>query len=282
MKLSTTFVVACLVIAACLAGLPCIKGQTATWSDWTACTKLCGIGESYRTCPGTTTADCGGGATMQYCNPQPCVNCTVSYFGGYSTCTKPCGSGLRWRARYIITAPEPGGTPCPQLNYTSECNTYMCYETITGKGFWYYGPFRGPGPLTYTITRIDTEIDVFLFDQENFNMYQFDVQLEKPLQTGYVPVRAALDIETVKQEGPITLDPNTDYYLVIDHTKIGAAAGSTDGNGNQVFLNNRFYYSISGVEVGVGAQSIPVISGATAVVSSSLLVVALAAIALLF
>jgi len=45
---------------------------------------------------------------------------------------------------------------------------------------------------------------------------------------------------------------NDVYYLVIDHTLIGAANGNQDGNGNNVFNNNRFTYSISGVDFNQG------------------------------
>jgi len=148
----------------------------------------------------------------------------------------------------------------------------MCYETIIGYGFYFWGPFRGPGPITYTVSRIDTELDVYLFDQENFVQYQYDVARPKPYQTSYAPIRSSLDLETVKTEGPITLDARTDYYLVIDHTKIGAAAGSTDANGNQVFLDNRFYYSIQGVDYGTGFMSTTLVSGASSLVPLSGLV----------
>jgi hypothetical protein len=154
----------------------------------------------------------------------------------------------------------------------------MCYETIRGHGFWFWGPFKGPGPITYTVSRIDTEVDVFLFDQDNFVQYQYDVQRTKPFQTNYAPLRATLDLETVKQEGPITLDANTYYYLVVDHTKIGAAAGSTDNNGNQVFLDNRFYYSFQGVELETGYMSGTILSGASATASVSFVAVLLSAI----
>jgi len=138
-------------------------------------------------------------------------------------------------------------------------------ETLAGKGFYFWGPFKGPGPLSYTVTRIDAAIDVFLFDQENFVQYQYDVNRLTPYQTNYVALRSTLDIETVKSDGPIALDSNTNYYLVVDHTLIGAAQGTTDNNGNQVFLQNRFQYSITGLDPGIGYNSVPVMSSATSV-----------------
>jgi len=130
----------------------------------------------------------------------------------------------------------------------------MCMETIQQYGYYVWGPFKGPGPVSYTITRIDTEIDVFLFDEENYKQYQYDAERKKPFQTNYVPIRSSQNIDTVKSEGPLTLDPNTNYYLVVDHTYIGAADGTNNGN-EQVFNPNRFYYEISGLDPGYGVPS---------------------------
>jgi len=127
-------------------------------------------------------------------------------------------------------------------------------ETIQAYGYHVWGPFKGPGPIRYTITRIDTEIDVFLFDEENYIQYRYDAERQKPYQTNYVPIRSSQNIDTVKSEGPLTLDPNTNYYLVVDHTYIGAADGTNNGN-TQVFNPNRFYYEISGLDPGFGVAS---------------------------
>jgi len=282
MRASIAFAVACLALVICATT---IAGQDVDggWSAWSPCTKVCDSGTADRTC--TNPAPSGAGApcpglNYQVCSPTPCVNCTVygMYSGGASGCSKLCGGGTYWVARAVAQYPGPGGTPCPQLNFTYPCNTAMCYNTISGYGFWFWGPFKGPGPLSYVITRIDTEIDVYLFDQENFVQYQYDVQRVKPYQTNYSPLRADLNIDTVKAEGPITLDSTTNYYLVVDHTKIGAAAGSTDNNGNQVFLPNRFYYRIDGVDYGTGFQSEALMSGAVSMASVSSVAIVLSAL----
>jgi len=247
------------------------------YSPWTECTKLCDSGETYRSCnnpaPDATGAPCVG-KNFDYCNTEPCVNCTVSYLSWYTPCTKQCGGGITWRARYIIQEPGPGGTPCPQLNFTYPCNTDFCMETLGGKGFYFWGPFMGPGPLQYNIRRIDETLDVFVFDQANFYQYQFDAQRIKPYQTNYVAIRSMLNIENAADIVP--LDSTSHYYLVVDHTLIGAAKG-TNQNGEQVFNPNRFTWSISGVDYGEGKNTVPYMSAATSTTSSVTLIVALIA-----
>jgi len=217
------------------------------WSDWTECPVLCGGGVSTRTCTNTALPCGNGGITMAVCNPLPCQNCTVTGFWKYSRCTKDCGTGTAWMARTIIDEAGPGGTPCPILNYTYTCNTWMCYETLNQFGYWFWGPIKGPGPITFTFARIDANFDVFLFDQENFFQYQYDAAREKPYQTGYTALRSALNVENSKI-GPVDLDPAIDYYLVVDHTGIGAAKGTDNGDGTRSYNLNRFYYQIEGVE----------------------------------
>jgi len=247
-------VLAVLIIAA-------VSVRADDWSPFGQCSRECDGGIATRTCL-VAGGDCPG-VSAQLCGTTACVNCTVTpYWTSYSSCTKPCGKGTTWRARSITQEPGIGGSPCPQLNFTYDCNTDMCYATLYSKGFYFWGPFKGPGPLSYTIRRYNTEVDAFLFTQENFIQYQYDANRMKPYQTNYQAIRATLDIETVKAEYNIALDPNTNYYLVVDHTLIGAAKGTTDGNGDQVFLENRFYYEIVGLDPGQGYESTPNISAA--------------------
>jgi len=265
--------------------LLCVVSVAAVVDDgygpWSPCDRLCESGASTRTCI-NSALDCSSGIVSRPCATQKCVNCTVSALTYYSTCTKLCGGGTTFRARYITQAPDllNGGTPCPPLNYTYPCNTDMCMETIGGMGFFFWGPFKGPGPISYTIRRIDTEVDAFLFTQDDFVQYQYDAARIKPFQTNYSPLRATLNIETVKSEGPIGLDANTNYYLVVDHTLIGAAAGTANNNGGQDFNQNRFQWAITGLEQGPGYNSAPVMSAATST-HASVGVVAIAAVALL-
>jgi len=270
-------------LALLVVGIVLLAGSSVSaaedgWSDWTPCTRLCGLGDTYRSCV-TPALGCDG-INHDRCNPTPCVNCTVTpYWTGYSGCSKTCGGGTYWRSVSVIQYPEPGGTPCPPLNYTYDCNTDMCYTDMQGYGFYFWGPFTGPGPLSYTIARVQYALDVFLFDQQNFIQYQYDVQRPKPYQTNYAPIRSSLDIETVKSEGPIALSTTTNYYLVVDNTNIGAVGGTTDNNGNQVFTPVRFYYAVTGLDPGPGYQSSQFMSAASPVAQISTLAVAFIAIA---
>jgi len=268
-----------IVVVLAFASMLVYAADTGSYSLWTECTKICDTGVQTRTCSvnaNPTGTDCTA-PLSQICNTEPCPNCTVTpYWTGYGDCTKECGGGTYWRSRSIIQDQGIGGTPCPQLNFTYECRTDMCTQTIHGKGF-YFWQLKGPGPLTFTVRRYNTEIDVFLFDEKNFLAYQWDAQRMKPYQTGYVAMASSLNIDTVKSVGPVTLsaDPNVKYFLVVDHTLIGAADGTTV-NGQQEFLTNTFAYKIEGLEVPVGYNTAPT-SGATATASASVAVVAILA-----
>lgn len=258
------------------------------WTGWSDCTRQCDLGSAFRSCtnppPSGNGAQCEGPNHMS-CNPQACVNCTVTPWWYSSGCSATCGGGTRWIARRVIQEPEAGGTPCPVLNYTTACNTDMCQARIPGYGYAVFGPLKGPGPLSFTFRRGNEEVDAYLFDQRNFEQYQFDARRAKPFQTNYAPLASLLEIQTVKSTGPITLDTNTNYYLVVDHTYIGVATGTNNGNGGFDFNPNTFYYFIRGLEVppvsfsgdaGVSAAS-PV---ATLSAAAMLLVASLAAMLL--
>jgi len=133
-------------------------------------------------------------------------------------------------------------------------------ETINGYGYFFWGPFKGPGPLQYNVRAIDETLDVFVFDQPNFFQYQYDAARPKPYQTNYAPLRSMLNIDNAADT--VALDANTNYYLVVDHTLIGGAQG-TNTNGVQVFNPNRFTWYISGVDYGQSYNSAPVISAAS-------------------
>jgi len=150
--------------------------------------------------------------------------------------------------------------------------------SIYNEGFYFWGPFTGPGPITYTFARSQYAYDVFLFDQDNFIQYQYDAQRPSPFQTNYKALVSTLDIETVKSEGPMTLDANTNYFLVVDNTYIGATAGTTNGAGQTVFTQNDIYYKFEGFNPGVGYSEVTALSGAASV-SPSIMVAAAALLA---
>jgi len=261
------------------------------WGAFSECSTLCGGGISYRGCNSPTPSNggklctdstntvSGGGNPIAYCNTQPCVNCTVTGLSWYSPCTKPCGTGITWRARTIIQEPDllHGGTPCPPLNITYLCNTYFCLETIGGYGYYFWGPFKGPGPLTYNIIAWDETLDIFVFDQPNFFQYQYDAARMPPFQTGYTPVRSMLNVDNAFDIVPLD-NGISDYYLVIDNTLIGGATGTANAQGQITFPSDRFQYSIEGIDPGPGYNTAPATSGASSTASPAVAVVVAAAL----
>jgi hypothetical protein len=147
-------------------------------------------------------------------------------------------------------------------------------ETIAHEGYFFWGPFKGPGPLVYNIVAIDTQLDVFVFDQPNFFQYQYDAARVTPFQTGYAPVRSMLNI--LNAQDTVPLDTTSSYYLVVDHTLIGGAQG-TNQNGVQVFLPDRFTWDISGVDYGTPFNTAPVVSAASSTMSPIVALVVAAA-----
>jgi hypothetical protein len=133
-------------------------------------------------------------------------------------------------------------------NQTLACNTQLCYTTINGMGYVYWGPLTGPGPLTYQVVRGNNEVDVFLFKQADFFQYQYDTTRTTPYQTGYSSVASSLAVENAADVIP--LDTTDQYFFVVDNTLVGAASGTTNAAGQTVFPPNQFSFSISGLPIG--------------------------------
>lgn len=54
------------------------------------------------------------------------IDCVVSDWGSFSSCTRFCGGGTQSRSRTVVTSPANGGTPCPALTETRNCNDEPC------------------------------------------------------------------------------------------------------------------------------------------------------------
>jgi hypothetical protein len=119
---------------------------SGSWSEWSACDKLCGGGVSRRAFTVVTPANSTGQACpvspqTQSCNTQACpvpINCVGSW-SGWSTCDKTCGGGTQSRTYTIATAAQNGGTQCPTTNgarETQACNTQACPVPINCVGSW--------------------------------------------------------------------------------------------------------------------------------------------------
>eukprot|EP01012_Entosiphon_sulcatum_P029449 TRINITY_DN358_c0_g1_i1.p1 TRINITY_DN358_c0_g1~~TRINITY_DN358_c0_g1_i1.p1 ORF type:complete len:2229 (+),score=276.12 TRINITY_DN358_c0_g1_i1:2833-9519(+) len=113
---------------------PCpINCEISDWGQWGSCSLPCGSGQQIRIRTVITSAQFGGTPCppdlqeSRVCNDQPCpIDCVVSTWGDWGACSKVCGGGQQTRARSIVTAPNFGGQPCPQLTEIQDCNTDPC------------------------------------------------------------------------------------------------------------------------------------------------------------
>jgi hypothetical protein len=116
---------------------PCpINGGWSEWTDWTACTELCGGGTRNRTrecnnpLPAYEGKDCeGSNIAQEACNEGPCpINGGWSDWSAWSACSKTCGGGVQY-SRRTCSNPKAdiGGEPCTGPDEKSQvCNQQEC------------------------------------------------------------------------------------------------------------------------------------------------------------
>jgi len=137
--------------------------EVSDWSAWSSCSKDCGTGIKTRTRTVTKPAS-GGGCSCpalketSSCNTQKCKeDCKVSDWSNWSTCSKSCGGGKQQRTRKVLSKPCFGGSDCPDLIETRDCNTGVCAVDCVVSDF---GPWSqcskecGGGVSTRTRTRL--------------------------------------------------------------------------------------------------------------------------------
>jgi uncharacterized protein YukE len=112
---------------------PCpVDCKLSDWSEWTACSKLCGGGEQTRTRsvlvnPANGGKSCEPLSEKRSCNTQPCpVDCQLSNWSDWSACTTSCGGGTQSRTRSVLVNPANGGKSCDILKEDRACNTHSC------------------------------------------------------------------------------------------------------------------------------------------------------------
>lgn len=184
------------------------------------------------------------GANARLCQDKAyCNNCTLTQWSRFTPCDKTCGGGLRKRSRRVLTPAGPGGV-CFPLEETQACNTQFCRASMGRRGYYVWGPIEvtTPTPIRYRFGS-NRDVDVFLFDAENYQQYLDDVAREPPFNYGYSAVRASLDDNIYEER--VTLQPGRRYYLVVDHTEVGVANGQ---NGN-LEVRVDFSYSIEGIDL---------------------------------
>lgn len=121
--------------------MDCVLGS---FLPWTKCTKSCGTGGTQTRKRPIVRPAMGGGSCeptqTRECNVKPCpVDCVVSNYSAWSLCSVKCGGGTRSRTRKIVTAQANGGSLCPSLVQSEDCNTKPCAPlqcTMSAWGNW--------------------------------------------------------------------------------------------------------------------------------------------------
>jgi len=153
-----------------------------------------------------------------------------------------CGGGSETWSRTVISYGEPGGEPCPKLAISVPCNTNWCRDNILSEGYYHWGPFCA-GQTARTVDyyiHTSQDIDLYIFDELNFNRYTWDSALSTPTNSYYAPINAYLT--TNFEADDFTVPAGKCYYLVLDNTGVGPTKGN-----NGVYENVYFEFSIGGV-----------------------------------
>jgi len=227
------------------------------------------VGQPYSCNNGVIT---GGSQSCSFNNyVYGAANCTVSpwYSRAQTDCTFQCGGGTQTWTRTIQSYGEPGGEPCPVLSVTVSCGQTWCQDNIVSQGYYRWGPFCA-GSTARTVgyyVYLSQDIDLYVFDEPDFNRYTWDAALSTPQNSYYAPVNAYLT--TNFETDTFTVPPGKCYYLVLDNSNVGP----TKGNGNGVFTDVWFQYAITGATSADGFSDFSYQSGfyqpAAAVRSSS-------------
>lgn len=110
-----------------------IDCKLGEWYKTSSCSKTCGGGKETWERSVTVPAANGGKPCQtplkedRECNTQPCpVDCEVSEWSSWTNCSKTCGTGQQTRTRTLTKQASFGGSNCPPLLETRDCNTQAC------------------------------------------------------------------------------------------------------------------------------------------------------------
>jgi len=175
---------------------------------------------------------------------QGAQNCTVTPWSpnADTDCNTMCGGGTQTYGRRVITYGELGGEPCPALSITVPCHREWCRDNIVSEGYYHWGPFcagQAQRTVGYYI-HTSQDIDLYVFDEPDFNRYTWDSALSTPQNAYYSPVNAYLT--TNFEADSFVVPPGKCYYLVLDNTGVGPTKGN-----NGEYENVYFEFAIRGV-----------------------------------
>jgi len=106
----------------------------STWTEWSACTELCGGGWRERHRSLLADAEQGGTCTLDFshnesCNTADCPHdCIVTNWTKWSHCSRSCGGGRQFRNRTVQIVEGHNGT-CDQPRIEEQdCKTQVCCQ----------------------------------------------------------------------------------------------------------------------------------------------------------
>jgi len=122
-----------------------VNCELSAWSDYTPCTKSCGIGGEQTKLRSVSRESMYGGeacAPLQdtrVCNVHACpINCLMSMFTPWGDCSQPCGVGDKNKTRTVTLAAAHGGDACPHVIEHASCNYHACEKecVLNSWGNW--------------------------------------------------------------------------------------------------------------------------------------------------
>eukprot|EP00929_Paragymnodinium_shiwhaense_P006556 TRINITY_DN11019_c0_g1_i2.p1 TRINITY_DN11019_c0_g1~~TRINITY_DN11019_c0_g1_i2.p1 ORF type:complete len:1664 (-),score=325.03 TRINITY_DN11019_c0_g1_i2:136-5127(-) len=99
--------------------------KLAPWSEWIACDKACGGGQTYRSRRVDRSSRYGGKGCegvlkeTKACNEHHCRHvdgrpCVLSSWSDWSSCSRTCGAGQERRSRQVLQQAQNGGEGCEE------------------------------------------------------------------------------------------------------------------------------------------------------------------------
>jgi hypothetical protein len=128
----------------CFEGACPVGCKVGPWSNWSKCSKACGVGTTFATrkvVMKDAGSKCPKNRIVRECKLSNCpINCKpAGAWPNWSKCSKECGGGKKTRTRRAIIAKFGGkGCAAKELQQSANCNTAPCAVDcqVTAYGGW--------------------------------------------------------------------------------------------------------------------------------------------------